>query len=117
MQDRRNDNRSFCADLVEVVWSEGGRTRHKVANLEDISPSGICLMLDCPLLSGIEISVRCGESELVGVVRHSTSHPAGFLLGVEFHADSQWSLKNYNPRHLFDPQDMFSVAFGNRKER
>ena len=74
-------------------------------------------MLDCALTIGCEISIRCGGEDLSGIVRHCARHEAGFLLGVEFYPDSQWSSKTFRPRHLLDPQDMFSSRIYNRSER
>lgn len=102
------ENRSFCADLVEVSWPEDGRMHHRVANLEDISAAGVCLMLESPLPVGCEVSVSLDGSELLGVVRHCTEGQAGFLVGLGFHPGCEWSLEDYRPRHYLDPQDLFS---------
>lgn len=110
MQDRRNNNRLFCADLIEVVWSDGRMSRHNVANLEDISPTGVCLMLENPLPLGTEVMVRVGQTELKGITRHATSGEAGFLVGIEFHPDSRWSADLYEPEHMLDPQELFSES-------
>ena len=110
MQDRRNDSRLFCADLIEVTWSDGGSVRHNVANLEDISPTGVCLMLESALPMGVEVAVRVGAAELKGVTRHATSGEAGFLIGIEFYPDSHWSSDLYQPQHMLDPQDMFPAG-------
>jgi hypothetical protein len=109
-QDRRTNSRYFCADLVEVTWSEGGRERHSIANLEDISPSGVCLMLEISLPPGTEVSARFGADDLKGVVRHSSRGEAGYLIGIEFAPDSRWSSDHYRPQHLLDPQDMFPTT-------
>lgn len=101
------ESRSFCADLVEVAWTEDNRRHHRVANLEDISPTGICLMLEISLPVGREVSVRMEGRDLGGVIRHSTQGEAGFLLGIEFDAGSGWSSDFYRPRHLLDPEDLF----------
>lgn len=110
MQDRRNNSRLFCADLIEVTWSDGGRIRHSVANLEDISSSGICLMLESALPLGVEVTVRVGTAELKGIARHATSGEAGFLIGVEFYPESHWSADLYQPEHMLDPEDMFPTS-------
>ena len=55
MQNRREDNRLLCAELVELTWQdEAGRARRRVANLEDISLSGICLQVESPIPAGTE---------------------------------------------------------------
>lgn len=74
-------------------------------------------MLDSTLPVGSEVTVRLEGRDLAGIVRHSTSGEAGFLLGVEFHPGSGWSADFYRPRHLLDPQDLFPSPIAGRHER
>ncbi len=58
MKERRTENRLLCAELVELVWKDAaGQTCRRLANLEDISSSGINLQSD--------VAIRAGESIMV----------------------------------------------------
>lgn len=106
MQERRNDHRLLCADLVEVAWSQAAHEHRRVANLEDISLTGLCVQMEIPLESGTEVVVRYGDGELIGVVRYCTYRYQSFFLGVELEERSRWSTQHYQPRHLLDPREM-----------
>ena len=50
MQERRAETRIPCSEAVGVSWTDRrGRQHRKRGNLEDISYSGICLLLDEPI--------------------------------------------------------------------
>jgi hypothetical protein len=105
--ERRFENRLLCAELVEVHWEEeSGRRRSRVANLEDISLSGICLQMENEIRSGTRIRMQYGDGELVGVVRYCAFRGFGFFLGIELEEGSRWSSHHYRPEHLLDPQDL-----------
>jgi len=111
MDERRNDDRLLCADLVEVVWEdEAGRKRRRVANLEDISLSGICLQVENPVEPGTHIKMEYGDGELVGTVRYCTYRDIGYFLGVELEEGCRWSTQHYRPQHLLDPRDLVEQA-------
>lgn len=105
--ERRIDNRLLCAELVEVLWEdESGRKRSRVANLEDISLSGICLQTENEIPPGTRLRMQYGDGELVGVVRYCAFRGFGFFLGVQLEDGSRWSSKHYRPQHLLDPQEL-----------
>jgi hypothetical protein len=104
------DNRLLCADLVEVIWTFGGRTERRVANLEDISLAGICLQLEKDLQPDTKVIVRYGDGALVGVVRYCTHRDMGYFIGVELSESSRWSTLHYKPEHLLDPRDLLDGA-------
>ena len=106
MQERRMDNRLLCADLVEVIWTYGGRTERRIANLEDISLSGVCLQLEKELKPETKVIIRYGDGALVGVVRYCTYRDLGYFVGVELAPESRWSTQHYKPEHLLDPRDL-----------
>ena len=105
--ERRNDNRLLCAELVEVLWEDQtGRKRSRVANLEDISLSGICLQTENEIQPGTRIHMQYGDGELVGMVRYCVFRGFGFFLGVQLEEGSRWSSQHYRPQHLLDPQEL-----------
>ncbi len=104
--ERRINTRLLCAELVEVVWNEGDRPQRRVANLEDISLSGISLRMDKSSAWGTQIIVRYGDGELVGTVQYCRSGEFGHLMGVQLGQGSRWSSRHFRPNHLLDPRKL-----------
>ena len=113
MQDRRNEVRMLCADMVNVQWKDKtGRTRKLLAHLEDISLSGACLQLDMPvpLQTVLRITYRKGKVEgkvlgrLEGNVQYCVYHEIGYFIGVEFGEGFRWSQREFKPQHMVDPR-------------
>lgn len=105
MQERRNEARLLCADLVPVEWRDkNGRQRRATANLEDISNSGACLQLDyaIPVKTAIRISYSKGVLE--GTIRYCVYREIGYYLGIQFHEGIKWTQRQFKPQHLFDPR-------------
>ncbi|MBV8707167.1 MAG: hypothetical protein JO182_01115 [Acidobacteriaceae bacterium] len=110
MEERRINTRLLCAELVEVIWDEAGRPQRRVANLEDISLSGICLHMDKSIACGTQLIVRYGDGELVGTVRYCRSGEFGNLLGVQLEKGSRWSSRHFRPHHLLDPRELLEQS-------
>ena len=111
MNERRTDNRLLCAELVEVVWQDGsGHKRQRVANLEDISLSGLCVQVEKEIPPGTEIRMSYGDGELVGIVRYCVFRDIGYFLGIQLEPGCRWSSQHFKPRHLLDPQDLVDRA-------
>ena len=93
----------MCADLVEVRWKDpGGKARRAVANLEDISFSGVCLQLDDPVHLDTVIRICHPKGEFRGRVRYCLYREIGYFLGVEFLPGYEWSPEAYQPEYLLD---------------
>ena len=109
MLDRRVEPRMLCADLVDVQWKDqSGRTRHIVANLEDISLSGACLQVDKPIQLNSTVRVTYPNGELTGRIRYCVFREIGYFLGVEFDPGSRWSQKEFKPQHMLDPRRLLT---------
>lgn len=107
MSERRTDNRLLCAELVEVIWEDdSGRKRRRVANLEDISLSGICLQVEKEIPPGTAITMSYGDGELVGIVRYCVYRDIGYFLGVQLEEGCRWSTQHFKPSHLLDPREL-----------
>lgn len=107
MKEQRSDPRMLCADLVEIRWQdETGQSRQTVANLEDISLSGVCLQVDVqiPVMTVVRISYPTGEYS--GVVRYCQDKEFGHFVGVQFDDGCKWSETSYKPPHLLDPREL-----------
>jgi hypothetical protein len=115
MQERRNDARLLCADLIELIWNDhSGQEQRRVGNLEDISSSGMSLQLEMPVRVGTPIRMRCGEKELTGTVRHAEHRENAYFIGVEFEKNNRWSARDFVPQHLFDPRQILRRPAGQR---
>src|SRR4051794_13603393 len=110
MQERRIDDRLLCAELVEVTWEESLRQQRRVANLEDISPSGLCLHMEKPIAIGTRVGVRYGRGEFVGSVRYCLFREIGYFLGIEFGESSRWSTEYFRPQHLLNPCEVTDIG-------
>jgi hypothetical protein len=106
MEERRINTRLLCAELVEVIWDKAGCSQRRIANLEDISLTGICLHMDKAITCGTQIIVRYGDGELVGTIRYCRSGEFGHLLGVQLREGSRWSSRHFRPTHLLDPRKL-----------
>jgi hypothetical protein len=115
MEERRINTRLLCAELVEVIWNETDLPQRRVANLEDISLTGICLHMDKVIACGTRIVVRYGDGELVGTVQHCRSGEFGHLMGVQLQEGSRWSSRHFRPNHLLDPRELMNQCLERRK--
>ena len=107
MDEKRTEQRLLCAELVQVIYQDAsGQQCGLVANLEDISASGLCLESDVEIPEGAKVKVEYGDGELVGVVRYCVFREIGFFLGIEFEAGCKWSTRHFRPGHLLDPRQL-----------
>ncbi len=104
MLDRRIEPRMLCADIVEIQWKDQktGRIRRAMANLDDISRSGACLLVDQLIPVKTPLRIVYPNGELTGKVSYCVLREVGYITGVEFDPGCQWSQRNYRPRHLLD---------------
>jgi hypothetical protein len=111
MKERRTENRLLCAELVELAWEDdSGRKRRRVANLEDISLSGMCLQVEAAIPPGTAIRMSYGDGELVGIIRYCVLRDLSYFLGVQFEEGCRWSTQHFRPEHLLDPQQLIDRA-------
>ena len=109
MQERRTEPRMLCSELVDVRWQDGqGRQREALANLEDISTSGVCLQMDHPLPPDTPLRILHHRGEFQGSVRYCFYREIGYFLGVQFTPGYAWSPDAYQPQHLLDLQALVS---------
>jgi hypothetical protein len=118
MNDRRSDPRLLCAELVEVIWKDrSGRRRQRVANLEDISLSGICLQVETLVPEGTLVTMRYGDGELVGTVRYCAFRDDAHFLGIRLEEGCRWSTQHFRPQHLLDPRALVDRAIRRYESR
>jgi hypothetical protein len=100
---RRMDDRSLCADLIKIAWTDASGARQKeLAALEDISPGGACLQIDHPIPVDTGISILYSKGRYRGRVRYCVFQQTGYFLGVEFDPGYRWSKQDFMPSHLLE---------------
>jgi hypothetical protein len=115
MNEKRTEQRLLCAELVQVTYQDAsGHQCRLVANLEDISASGLCLESDVEIPDGAKVKVEYGDGELVGVVKYCIFREIGFFLGIEFQEGCRWSTQHFRPEHLLDPRQLVDNAVDKR---
>jgi hypothetical protein len=103
MKQRRKKNRNMCAELLTIRWTEDDRrSRSEVANVEDISATGVCLHLEHSIPPGTEVSLRYPKGKYQGKVKYCTSQEIGYLLGIAFDNGYRWSKTDFQPSHLLE---------------
>jgi hypothetical protein len=99
----RDNERSLCADLIKIVWTDAdGRKQKELAALEDISRGGACLQLERPIPVDTPISILYPQGRYYGRVRYCFFQQTGYFLGVQFDPGYEWSRDQYTPSHLLD---------------
>jgi len=105
--EKRLGDRLLCAGLVEVRWTEPSSGEGKtIANLDDLSPGGVSLLLDRPILKGAFVEFTHSGQTVCGDVRHCNRTEIGWIVGVRFGPESQWDPAAYPPKHLLDPDSV-----------
>jgi hypothetical protein len=104
--EKRRDDRQLCAGLVELHWTRVDGPAVTIGNLDDLSPGGVSLLLECPLPQGTQVRFAYSGQSVSGEVRHCTPTELGWIAGVQFGPDSQWNPKAYPPEHLLDPKSI-----------
>jgi len=102
MVEKRAEPRLLCSDLIRVRVAGAGR-EDLTANLEDISPSGACVLVEEPLPVGTAVCLVCHQCQFSGQVKYCVHNGIGYLAGIRFDAGQKWSREKYEPAHLFDP--------------
>jgi len=101
MTRRRKEDRSLCAELLQICWDdETGAARTELVTLEDISRAGLCLGTDLGIPPGTRLTVKYPKGKYEGTVRYCHSDALGYLVGVEFDPGYSWSRRQFRPEHL-----------------
>jgi hypothetical protein len=97
----------LCSDLVQLDWKAvAGWDRSAVSILEEISPGRASLQTDVPVPIDSAVRIRRGRKTLEGTVRSCDLSDIGYIIGMEFNRDQQWSPGVFRPKHLLDVQKL-----------
>ncbi len=101
MKFRRKEDRSLCAELLEICWKdENGRECKEFATLEDISREGLGIGLETEIPIGTDVTVFYPNGKYEGQVRHCRKDALGIIVGIKFSPGYSWSRKDFCPSHL-----------------
>jgi len=108
----------LCSELVDVVWRDRqGRQRKTLANLEDISSSGMCLQMDIPVHLDTVVQVSYPKGKFEGSVRYCMYREIGYFLGVQFLPGCSWSPESYQPQYLLDLRTLVDQSVKRAEKR
>lgn len=87
-----------------MEWTDrAGRSRRALADLDDIARSGARLILAHPIALKSPLVITHTKGQFKGCVRHCVAGPFGYLVGVRFDPDCQWTSAAYRPRYFDRP--------------
>jgi hypothetical protein len=105
-EERRENKRLLCADLVQLTWSEAsGKERREIVILENLSLAGVGVFMGVAIPEGATAQLLISELRLTGQVKHCKFRENGYVVGLELDADSKWaqeSGREFLPEHLLD---------------
>jgi len=103
MKENRHEQRSLCADLLKIRWKdESGQIHKDRAILEDISPTGACLLMENPVPPETTLSILYPSGKYQGRVKHCQSHKTGYSIGLDFDPGFRWLKPIFEPSHLLE---------------
>ena len=80
--EKRKELRTACHGELEIM-TLGFLQRVLSGTLQNLSPSGFCILLKRQLAAGTNISTVIDEELIFGCVQHSVADPAGFVTGIQ----------------------------------
>lgn len=100
MIERREEHRITSSDLVLIGWHDGVGKLSQLGNVEDLSLSGMGILVydDVPL--DTRVTVTYGFGELGGTVKHTSTRETGIFVGIEFDEVSKNSILHFQPELL-----------------
>jgi hypothetical protein len=93
--------RNLCADIVEIFWDDrAGKPHRAKVLLEDISPAGACIQVECEVPIGAPMALRMREIGLAGTVTYCTLIAGSYFVGLLFWENHGWRPGLSDPQHL-----------------
>jgi hypothetical protein len=106
----------MCADLVNVlIHSDDGMLAEAIANLEEISSSGVSIQLEEAIHVGTDIEVLCSTCSFRGKVSYCRFVDIGYDIGVKFAPQTFWNRQLYQAKHLLSVPIRIAHAAGQAK--
>ena len=92
VKERRTRVRHEMEGRLRILWQENGMARQTMAELRNISASGLSCLIAQRLPAHTEIRLEYPAQRLHGYayVRHCNSRGAQYLIGIEFRGGLTW---------------------------
>jgi hypothetical protein len=105
ISEQRRHDRLLCAGLVDVRWpDENGYPCETVANLDNLSPDGACLLVDSPIPAGTRIAIGHLICQVEAEIRYCSASELGWVVGAQFLTGKTPGIRACNPSHSVDPK-------------
>jgi hypothetical protein len=103
--EQRRHDRLLCAGLVDVRWSDAdGYPCETVANLDNLSPDGACLLLDSPIPAGTRVGIGHLICQVEAEIRFCSGSELGWVVGAQFLTGKTPGIRACHPSHAVDPK-------------
>jgi hypothetical protein len=104
MRLQANDHQYLCSQLVTVKYLDPfGQNRSVTGNLEEISPTRLCVLTAFEIPLGSSVVVLCQGHKLNGRAQEGVRNDLlGWFWDVELEPTSRWSEHLFLPEHLLD---------------
>ena len=113
MSTRNSQMHYLCSDLVTVNFTDhAGHRRRITANLEEIAPHRLSLLMDSRIPAGTRATIETKGLTLRGCARRAEhSQNLGWFIEIRLAPESRWSRDRFSPEHLLaatlPPQPVF----------
>jgi hypothetical protein len=117
MGKQNSQSHFLCSDLVTVQFTDpAGRRRRITANLEEIAPQRLSLLVESRIPAGSRATVEMPGLILRGRARKAEhSRELGWFIDVRLAPDSRWSRARYTPEHMISPEVAAGPVFCRHK--
>jgi|ERR1035441_2694929 hypothetical protein len=103
--EQRRHDRLLCAGLVDVRWSDAdGYPCETVANLDNLSPDGACLLLDSPIPAETRVGIGHLICQVEAEIRFCSGPELGWVVGAQFLTGKTAGIRACHPSHVVDPK-------------
>ena len=94
MRDRRDELRDPTNDPITLSWTDPDDSPQScVGTLQDVSKSGARVLLPRPVRIKTVVRLTIDGAQMQAAVMSCVRGPDGYMLGIEFDAESQGVLK------------------------
>jgi hypothetical protein len=94
--------RYLCSELITIA-----RARDKsIVNLEEIWETGAFFEAETAIEKGETIDLLAREKIFRGQVKNVERHEFGWRVEMEFSPPVRWSVDDFRPQHMLDPNNV-----------
>ena len=99
-----NHHHYLCSQLVTVEYLDpSGQNRSGTGNLEEISPTRLCILTAFEIPPGSSVAVLCQGHKLRGRAQKGVRNDwLGWIWDVRLEPESRWSKRLFLPEYLLD---------------